>query len=51
VTGQTYTRKVDLEILSVLGSLGASIHKVCASIWSRMNMELRTIVEYKPLIF
>ena len=28
MTGQTYTRKVDLEVLSVLGSLGASIHKV-----------------------
>ena len=28
VTGQTYTRKVDLDCLSALGSLGASVHKV-----------------------
>jgi hypothetical protein len=28
VTGQTYSRKVDLDILNVLGSLGASVHKV-----------------------
>lgn len=28
ITGQTYTRKVDVDILSQLGSLGASIHKV-----------------------
>ncbi len=28
VTGQTYSRKVDVDILSVLGSLGASVHKV-----------------------
>lgn len=30
VTGQTYSRKVDIEVLSVLASLGASIHKVSA---------------------
>lgn len=29
VTGQTYSRKLDLDILNTLGSLGASIHKVC----------------------
>lgn len=28
VTGQTYSRKADLEVLSVLGGLGASVHKV-----------------------
>lgn len=28
VTGQTYSRKVDIDILSVLASLGASVHKV-----------------------
>lgn len=32
ITGQTYTRKVDVEFLSVLGSLGASIHKICTDI-------------------
>lgn len=29
MTGQTYSRKVDLDVVSVLGSLGASVHKVC----------------------
>ena len=28
ITGQTYSRKVDLNILSALGGLGASVHKV-----------------------
>lgn len=28
VTGQTYSRKVDIGVLAVLASLGASVHKV-----------------------
>ena len=32
MTGQTYSRKVDLDVLSVLGSLGASAHKICTDI-------------------
>lgn len=32
ITGQTYTRKVDLDIVSILGSLGASVHKICTDI-------------------
>ncbi|XP_002127925.5 adenylosuccinate lyase [Ciona intestinalis] len=32
ITGQTYPRKVDNEILSALASLGASIHKICTDI-------------------
>uniref|UniRef100_A0A8C2YUN5 Adenylosuccinate lyase n=1 Tax=Chinchilla lanigera TaxID=34839 RepID=A0A8C2YUN5_CHILA len=32
ITGQTYTRKVDIEVLSVLASLGASVHKVRAAV-------------------
>lgn len=28
VTGQTYSRKVDVECLNVLSSLGATVHKV-----------------------
>lgn len=28
VTGQTYSRKVDIECVNVLSSLGASVHKV-----------------------
>uniref|UniRef100_A0A096LNY5 Adenylosuccinate lyase n=1 Tax=Homo sapiens TaxID=9606 RepID=A0A096LNY5_HUMAN len=37
ITGQTYTRKVDIEVLSVLASLGASVHKV---IERRIRQEL-----------
>lgn len=32
ICGQTYSRKVDIEILSVLSSLGATIHKICTDI-------------------
>lgn len=31
VTGQTYPRKVDYNILAALGGMGASIHKVSAN--------------------
>ncbi|MFH1747434.1 MAG: adenylosuccinate lyase [Planctomycetota bacterium] len=29
VTGQTYSRKVDLEVLTVLGTFAAGVHKIC----------------------
>lgn len=32
VTGQTYSRKVDLEVISALAGLGATIHKMCSDI-------------------
>lgn len=32
ITGQTYTRKVDLDVLSALSGLGASAHKICTDI-------------------
>jgi len=32
VTGQTYSRKVDLDVLCALSSLGASVHKICTDI-------------------
>ena len=32
VTGQTYPRKFDYEVLSVLSGLGCSIHKICTDI-------------------
>uniref|UniRef100_A0A4W4E740 Adenylosuccinate lyase n=2 Tax=Electrophorus electricus TaxID=8005 RepID=A0A4W4E740_ELEEL len=32
VTGQTYSRKVDIDSLSVLASLGATVHKICTDI-------------------
>ncbi|XP_055348418.1 adenylosuccinate lyase-like [Paramacrobiotus metropolitanus] len=32
ICGQTYTRKQDLEVLSVLAGLGASVHKICTDI-------------------
>ena len=28
ICGQTYTRKIDVEVINVLASFGASIHKV-----------------------
>lgn len=32
VTGQTYSRKVDVDVLCSLASLGSSIHKICSDI-------------------
>lgn len=32
VTGQTYSRKVDIEVVNVLASLGASAHKLCTDL-------------------
>lgn len=32
ICGQTYSRKVDIEILSTLSSLGATVHKICTDI-------------------
>ncbi|XP_064621752.1 adenylosuccinate lyase-like [Lineus longissimus] len=32
VCGQTYSRKVDIEVLSPLAGLGASVHKICTDI-------------------
>lgn len=32
ICGQTYSRKVDIDCLSTLASLGASVHKICTDI-------------------
>lgn len=32
VTGQTYSRKVDLEVVSALSGLGATVHKLCSDL-------------------
>lgn len=39
VVGQTYSRKVDVECLNVLSSLGATIHKVSECRVSRIRLE------------
>lgn len=42
VTGQTYSRKVDVEIVGALSSLGTTIHKMCSDLRilaSRKEME------------
>lgn len=32
VTGQTYSRKVDLEVMSAVSGLGATVHKMCSDL-------------------
>ncbi len=32
VTGQTYPRKLDCELVNILSSLGATVHKICTDI-------------------
>lgn len=39
VTGQTYSRKVDIECVNVLSSLGATVHKICSDIRLLANMK------------
>ncbi|XP_065744504.1 adenylosuccinate lyase isoform X3 [Phocoena phocoena] len=43
ITGQTYTRKIDIEVLSVLAGLGASVHKICTDI--RLLASLKELEE------
>ncbi|KAI8804335.1 L-Aspartase-like protein [Cladochytrium replicatum] len=43
VTGQTYSRKVDLDVLNTLGSFGASAHKIATDI--RLLAHLKEIEE------
>uniref|UniRef100_A0A3Q1FEC4 Adenylosuccinate lyase n=1 Tax=Acanthochromis polyacanthus TaxID=80966 RepID=A0A3Q1FEC4_9TELE len=43
VTGQTYSRKVDIDCLSNLASLGATVHKICTDI--RLLANLKEIEE------
>ncbi|XP_066563274.1 adenylosuccinate lyase [Amia ocellicauda] len=43
VTGQTYSRKVDIDSLTVLSSLGATVHKICTDI--RLLANLKEIEE------
>ncbi|XP_030855053.1 adenylosuccinate lyase-like [Strongylocentrotus purpuratus] len=39
VTGQTYSRKIDVDVLSALASLGASVHKICTDIRLLANLK------------
>ncbi|KAG1675346.1 Adenylosuccinate lyase [Nymphon striatum] len=39
ICGQTYSRKVDVDCLCTLASLGASIHKICTDIRLLANMK------------
>jgi adenylosuccinate lyase len=43
VTGQTYSRKVDLDIVSAVASLGATIHKMCTDL--RLLASMKEIEE------
>ncbi|EFA08776.1 adenylosuccinate lyase [Tribolium castaneum] len=39
VTGQTYTRKIDLQVVGALSHLGASVHKMCSDLRLLANMK------------
>ncbi|XP_033117779.1 adenylosuccinate lyase-like [Anneissia japonica] len=39
ITGQTYSRKVDVDVLSALAGLGATVHKICTDIRLLANLK------------
>lgn len=39
VTGQTYSRKVDIQVIGSLSSLGSTIHKMCSDLRLLANMK------------
>ncbi|XP_015794918.1 adenylosuccinate lyase [Tetranychus urticae] len=43
VTGQTYSRKVDVEVLGALAGLGSTIHKICSDL--RLLAHMKEIEE------
>lgn len=43
VTGQTYSRKVDLDVVSAVASLGATVHKMCTDL--RLLASMKEIEE------
>lgn len=50
ITGQTYPRKFDYEVLSALSGLGASIHKICTDVRLLANLkELEEPFEKKQI--
>ena len=47
VTSQTYSRKVDIDVLAPLASLGATAHKIASDI--RLLASLKVCCSYKHL--
>lgn len=39
VTGQTYSRKVDIQVVGALSSLGSTVHKMCSDLRLLANMK------------
>lgn len=39
VTGQTYSRKVDVQVIGALSSLGSTVHKMCSDLRLLANMK------------
>lgn len=51
VCGQTYSRKVDVDCLNVLASLGASVHKVSCISNLYLNSPLFHLYSYYLTIY
>ena len=50
VTSQTYSRKIDVDVLSTLASLGATAHKIATDIRLLANLKAR-IIRYFPFVY
>jgi len=49
VTSQTYSRKIDADVVTTLSSLGATAHKIATDLRLLANLKVRTLSPQPPL--
>ena len=50
VTGQTYSRKIDADVLGPMSSLGATVHKICTDSWSSAHCAAETLLIVSTIV-
>ena len=51
VTSQTYTRKIDIDVLAPLSSFGATAHKIATDIRLLANLKVRIMLVDQTTLF